>query len=376
MNKKDKLLELNNVEEVEDLEEIDESESITARYLKEPDFSNLSILESSSVELWIKSYYSSPMPLLILDNNLIILWANKQFESLFGNKKKYFGYPIIQFYKDNFNKEMTDSLFKNIKNKKKAYSWKGQVAKKGKEQLTINSNLLILPVFNSPALENEPLAYAVILDDVSGEYKKMLRNTFTSLLEASKLKDNDTGFHIQRVNEYSKLLTKEIMNIPEYGEIDREFLTEIEFLAALHDVGKIGTPDNILNKQGPLNNWEWDIMQEHTINGAFILSTYPSPMARQIALFHHEKWNGSGYPYGISQEMIPLCARIVAIADVYDALRMQRSYKDAFAHEKAMKIMKKEKGKHFEPYLIETFVKINDKFSAIYDRLKDDKIKS
>lgn len=376
MKKKDKLLELKlNIDEVEDLEEVDESESITARYLKEPDFTNLSVLEISSVELWIKSYYSSPMPLLILDNNLIILWANRQFELLFGNKKKYFGYPIIQFYKDNFNKEMTDSLFKNIKNKKKAYSWKGQVAKKGKDQLTINSNLLILPIFSSPALENEPLAYAVILDDVSGEYKKMLRNTFTSLLEASKLKDNDTGFHIQRVNEYSKLLTKEIMKIPEYSEIDREFLTEIEFLAALHDVGKIGTPDNILNKQGSLNDWEWEIMQEHTINGAFILSTYPSPMARQIALFHHEKWNGSGYPYGISQEMIPLCARIVAIADVYDALRMERSYKDAFAHEKSIKIMEKEKGKHFEPFLIETFIAINDKFNLIYEKLKDDKIK-
>jgi putative two-component system response regulator len=270
---------------------------------------------------------------------------------------------------------MIDSLFKNIKNKKRAYSWKGQVAKKGREQLTINSNLLILPVFDTPALENEPLAYAVILDDVSGEYKKMLRNTFTSLLEASKLKDNDTGFHIQRVNEYSKLLTQEIMNVPEYGEIDREFLAEIEFLAALHDVGKIGTPDNILNKKGPLNKWEWDIMQEHTINGAFILSTYPSPMARQIALFHHEKWNGSGYPYGISQEMIPLCARIVAIADVYDALRMKRSYKDAFAHEKSMNIMIKEKGRHFEPYLLEIFLKVNEKFDEIYRKLKDEKIK-
>ncbi len=373
MKKKDELLEFNRIEEFDELDELDETELITTEFLKEPDFNNLPILENSSVELWIKSYYTSPMPLLILDNNLIILWANKQFETLFGNKKSYFGYPIIQFYKNNFDKEMTDSIFRNIKNKKRGYSWKGQVAKKGKEQLTINSNLLILPIFASPVMINEPQAYAVILDDVSGEYKKMLRNTFTSLLEASKLKDNDTGFHIQRVSAYSKILTKEIFNRPEYGEIDREYLSEIEFLSALHDVGKIGTPDNILNKQGPLNDWEWVIMKEHTINGAYILSTYPSLMARQIALNHHEKWDGSGYPYGKSQEMIPLCARIVAIADVYDALRMQRSYKDAFAHEKSVKIIEKEKGNHFEPYLIETFLNINEKFNDIFVELHDEK---
>ncbi len=375
MEKKDELLELDNIDEVEDLEEIDESESITTRHLAEPDFTSLSILENSSVELWTKSYYSSPMPLLILDSNLIILWVNKQFETLFGNKKNYFGYPIIQFYKESFTKEMTDSLFKNIKNKKRAYSWKGQVVKKSKAQLAVNSNLLMLPIFNSTAMLNEPLSYAVILDDVSGEYKKMLRNTFTSLLEASKLKDNDTGFHIQRVNEYSKILTEEIMDMPEHNEIDREFLSEIEFLAALHDVGKIGTPDNILNKQGPLNDWEWDTMKDHTISGAYVLSTYPSPMARQIALFHHEKWDGSGYPYGISQEMIPLCARIVAIADVYDALRMQRSYKDALAHDKSVNIIKKEKGKHFDPFLLEIFSRISNRFDSIYKKLKDDNAK-
>ena len=139
----------------------------------------------------------------------------------------------------------------------------------------------------------------------------------------------------------------------------------------MHDVGKIGTPDDILNKQGPLEDWEWEIMKEHTINGAYILSTYPNPMAREIALRHHEWWNGAGYPHGLSGDLIPLSARIVTIADVYDALRMERSYKKAFSHEKAKTIIREEKGSHFDPDLIDIFEKIETDFREIFEELND-----
>ncbi len=217
-----------------------------------------------------------------------------------------------------------------------------------------------------------PIGYGVVIDDITDEQKSLIRNTFSSLLEASKLKDNDTGKHIQRVNEYSLLLSEALFHDSQFMDIDREFIENISFLAAMHDVGKIGTPDDILNKQGPLEEREWKIMQEHTINGAYILSTYPNPIAKEIALFHHEKWDGSGYPYKITKDLIPLSARIVSIADVYDALRMQRSYKESFSHEKARDIITENSGSHFDPRLVQYFVQYEHDFQQIYVELADD----
>jgi putative two-component system response regulator len=112
-------------------------------------------------------------------------------------------------------------------------------------------------------------------------------------------------------------------------------------------------------------------MKEHTKNGAFILSTYPNPMAKEIALSHHEKWNGKGYPYQIEGDMIPLSARIVAIADVYDALRMKRSYKEELTHETAVEKIMETKGTHFDPAIADIFLSIADKFKDIYEANKD-----
>jgi putative two-component system response regulator len=212
-----------------------------------------------------------------------------------------------------------------------------------------------------------------MFDDFTEENKKLLRSVFLSLLEASKLKDNDTGKHIIRVNEYSKRLAEELFKTggEAYKRIDADFIDNIGFLAAMHDVGKIGTPDDILNKEGPLADWEWAVMREHTKNGAFILSTYPNPMAKEIALSHHEKWNGSGYPFRLEGDMIPLAARIVTIADVYDALRMERSYKPNLSHDVSYQKIIEGSGTHFDPHLIDVFSNIAGDFSNIYDSHSD-----
>ncbi len=138
----------------------------------------------------------------------------------------------------------------------------------------------------------------------------------------------------------------------------------------MHDVGKIGTPDSILQKQGPLDDYEWSIMREHTINGAFFLSIYPVPMAKEIALSHHERWDGTGYPYRLEGEMIPLSARIVAIADVYDALRMKRNYKKEYNHQQAAQIILDGSGTHFDPYLVRMFEKNSKEFGYIWNILQ------
>jgi putative two-component system response regulator len=112
-------------------------------------------------------------------------------------------------------------------------------------------------------------------------------------------------------------------------------------------------------------------MQEHTKNGAFILSTYPNPMAKEIALSHHEKWNGTGYPFQLEGEMIPLAARIVSIADVYDALRMKRSYKPPYSHVTTVEKMSEGKGTQFDPLLLDVFLAISPEFDELYEKNQD-----
>jgi putative two-component system response regulator len=248
------------------------------------------------------------------------------------------------------------------------YSWKGEVKIKSRETATLQTKIYIFPLNISL---QDPRTFIVMFDDVTEENRGLLRSVFISLLEASKLKDNDTGQHITRVNFYSRRLAKELFNKKGYERVDADFIDNIGFLASMHDVGKIGTPDDILNKEGPLSDWEWTVMQEHTKNGAFILSTYPNPMAKEIALSHHERWNGSGYPFKLDGDMIPLAARIVSIADVYDALRMQRSYKPAIEHEKTVEKMMESKGTQFDPALIDVFYHIHEDFEELYESNKD-----
>jgi putative two-component system response regulator len=131
----------------------------------------------------------------------------------------------------------------------------------------------------------------------------------------------------------------------------------------MHDVGKIGTPDHILGKPGKLDADEWEIMKQHPEIGAQIIGEYAKDselfeMARVIALTHHEKWNGKGYPNGLAGEDIPIVGRIVAIADVFDALTTRRPYKEAWPIEKAVELLKDEAGQHFDPALIDLFIEI------------------
>ncbi|MBN1698617.1 MAG: HD domain-containing protein [Spirochaetales bacterium] len=235
----------------------------------------------------------------------------------------------------------------------------------------IISNLILCPLFKSPEEVREPVAYACILDNIGEEYRKMLRYTFKSLLEASRLKDNASDGHNERVNRYAKILAENLLGKSGFEEVDMTYVEDIGYLAAMHDVGKIGTPDDILNKSQPLEDWEWKIIKEHTINGAYILSTYPNLLAKEIALYHHERWQGDGYPYGLSQDMIPLSARIVAVADVYDALRMKRTYREVVTHREAKVVILNGRGTQFDPAIVDNFLDVEKEFDRIYHELKD-----
>jgi HD-GYP domain-containing protein (c-di-GMP phosphodiesterase class II) len=182
--------------------------------------------------------------------------------------------------------------------------------------------------------------------------KRAHLDTITRLAVAAEYKDIDTAAHIERMSRYSALLAKIL------GK-DDEYVDMMRLASPMHDVGKIGIPDAILLKPGKLTDAEFEHMKKHTEIGARILAGSDVPLLRmseQIALSHHEKWDGSGYPRGLHGEEIPVEGRIVALADVFDALTSRRCYKPAFTVEKALEIIREGHGKHFDPRCVDAFL--------------------
>lgn len=352
---------MSNYEEEEEVELLEDDEGS----LNESDEDSSSVLPAS-----FSPFKTSIIPVLIINKKLKIIHANEACEQMFSSFTHLTGKYFFDLFGKAFELDDARKIRETIINGGNGFSWKGSAQIKTRTTVSVQIRVYIFPLEMDLKTTSD---FVVMFDDFTEENKKLLRSVFLSLLEASKLKDNDTGKHIVRVNEYSKRLAQELFSIggEAYKRIDADFIDNIGFLAAMHDVGKIGTPDDILNKEGPLSDWEWAVMREHTKNGAFILSTYPHPMAKEIALSHHEKWNGTGYPFQLEGDMIPLAARIVTIADVYDALRMERSYKPALGHEISMQKILEDSGSHFDPKLIDIVKTIDGDFCKIYDTHTD-----
>jgi len=186
-------------------------------------------------------------------------------------------------------------------------------------------------------------------------------DTIHRLTRAAEFKDEDTGAHIERMSEYCASIARKM-------GYEKNEVENILYATPMHDVGKIGIPDRILLKPGKLNAEEWEIMKKHTIIGAEILRGSDAEfmqMAEIIALTHHEKWDGSGYPRGLRGTEIPSVGRIVAIADVFDALISKRPYKEPFSTAKSLEIIKEGQGSHFDPEVVDAFFAIKDEILDI-----------
>ncbi|MCL1098925.1 response regulator [Shewanella gelidii] len=197
----------------------------------------------------------------------------------------------------------------------------------------------------------------------------------------AETRDNETGKHLRRTQHYVRLLANYLSQDPKYQEqLTPTYIDLLYKSAPLHDLGKVGVPDSILLKPSKLTPEEWELMKRHASFGLDALEKaeqeYGSSsflaVAKEIAFGHHEKWDGSGYPLGISGDAIPLSARLMALADCYDALINRRVYKDAFSYESASEIILEGRGRHFEPAIVDAFIALQPQFIEIAQKFADD----
>jgi putative two-component system response regulator len=212
------------------------------------------------------------------------------------------------------------------------------------------------------ALENEVARKTAELQNAFSEVEAAYQDTVYRLALAAEFRDENTGMHIKRISRVTAAIARKL-------GIDSKTSKILFYASPLHDVGKIGIPDTVLFKTGKLSSEEWDIMRQHTTIGATILKDSPSKViqaAQIIALTHHERWDGTGYPNQLKGKAIPIEGRIVAIVDVLDALLSKRAYKDAFSVEKSLAIIKAGSGTHFDPDVVSAFFSVKDEILETY----------
>ncbi|MDW6093926.1 two-component system response regulator [Vibrio rhizosphaerae] len=231
-------------------------------------------------------------------------------------------------------------------------------------------------------LENQNQMLEARVRERTRHLESLQNATIEAMASLAETRDNETGNHIRRTQHYMRHLAEELVRQGLYlAQLTPETIENLFRSAPLHDIGKVGIPDAILLKSDKLTEDEFEIMKKHTEIGRNVIASVESALdfesdflkcAKEIAMSHQEKWDGSGYPQGLKEYEIPLSARLMALADVYDALISERVYKPAFSHEKAVSIIKKGSGTHFEPAIVAAFLAIEQQFKAIAQTYRDD----
>jgi PAS domain S-box-containing protein len=304
-----------------------------------------------------------------VNTNKTITYANKQFYKISGyTKEELVGKPYNYLKTEEINKNS------NIKNMWDEISvgniWKGQISNIFKNGRICHFLITVVPIKNVKGEISEYMSIRKDITDVIELHKEIeetQREIIYKMGEIGESRSNETGNHVKRVAEYSKLLATL------YGLDEKE--SDILFTASpMHDIGKVGIPDSILNKPGKLDDEEWKIMRKHTIIGYNILKNSKREILKAasiVAMHHHEKWDGTGYPRGLKNKEIHIYGRITAIADVFDALGSNRCYKKAWKDTDIFNFFEEEKSRHFDPKLIDLFFENIDKFMEIRNRYKD-----
>lgn len=349
---------------------------------------------------------NSSEPVLLLDTNARISYANRTAQSITGlETERLDGLHVTKlFQKGSIYKFV--SIFRQTQEHKTPRPIQADLVNQNGDVRTVEVTALPIAergLVTGIQLTLRDITEKLTIDKLKKNYLKSLedevsariaeikdtqRAAIFAIATLAESIDEDTGGHLERIRHYSKALAGELRKLPKYGDLITEEYAELLFdLSPLHDLGKVGIRDYILLKTGKLTKEEFETMQQHTEIGAKALRMAGQMINREsiftigemIAHYHHEKWDGTGYPavaVGGEQrplrgEEIPLCARIVALADVYDALTSKRPYKQALPHDWAKKKILSEAGKHFDPEVVEAFVKIEEQFLEIKKRFPD-----
>jgi PAS domain S-box-containing protein len=298
-----------------------------------------------------------------------IIYANDAFFKISGySKADLIGKPYATLKHYNLSEEeqnkKIDEIFSEV-------IWKGKISNLKKNGDVFHCNVTMYPLKNN---EGEVIEYMGIRHDITQieklhhELDDTQREIIYKLGEIGECRSSETGQHVKRVAEYSKLLALKI-------GLDIKDVNKLFMASPMHDIGKIGIPDSILNKNGKLDANEWEVMKTHAQLGYDILKNSKREILQAAAILshtHHERWDGSGYPRGLKGDDIHIFGRITAIADVFDALGSERVYKKAWPLEKILELFNEEKGKHFDPNLIEIFMNNLDDFLEIKEKYKDE----
>ncbi len=338
-------------------------------------------------ELRFKELYENILDsLVVMDSSGKILIANPNFYKLIGENRaegknpsfmefvhpKDLGNVQDQMLEKLFNQtEIRDFQFRLLNSKNKAFYMECNARGLQKTGDINGYQLVLRDITSRKKLENDLTKSFNMLENTRAA-------TIMGLAKLTEYRDHDTGSHLERIQEYVKTLTEELGNTPEFCDyLTREYVDDIYLSSILHDIGKVGIPDSILLKPGKLDTREFDIIKRHCQYGGDALKAVESKISgesfltlgREIAYFHHEKWNGTGYPTTMINHQIPLSARIVAVADVYDALTSKRIYKDAYSHDTAVKIIQSEREKHFDPQVTDAFLATANEFDLTRKQL-------
>lgn len=306
--------------------------------------------------------------ILRIDLNRNIIFANDAFCKISGYSKeelagKHYTYVKHAYLShEDWNKELDNIFIDDI--------WKGRMSNIAKDGSIFHCNVTLFPLKdkNGKIIEYMGIRHDITeIENLHAELEDTQREIIYKLGEIGETRSKETGNHVKRVAEYSRLLAIKL-NLPQ-NEINILFSA-----SPMHDIGKVGIPDSILNKPSKLEKDEWETMKTHAEIGYNILRYSKRPILKAAALVsysHHEKWDGSGYPLGLKGEEIHIFGRITAIADVFDALGSKRIYKEAWPLEKILELFKEQRGKHFDPTLVDIFLNNLDDFLAIRDKYKD-----
>ena len=297
-----------------------------------------------------------------------ILFVNKRFCELSGyTSEEVIEQSFSAMYADDIDPLIVKQLWETIQSGK---IWRGVLKNKRKNGSIYWVKATVVPIKDKQGKITE---FMSVRNDISEiitlheEIESTQQEIIYHMGEIAESRSQETGNHVRRVAEYSRLLALK------YG-LDTQEANKIAMASPMHDIGKVGIPDAILHKPGKLTDEEWEIMKTHAMLGYAVLQHSTRPILQASAIIakeHHEKYNGTGYPLGLRNEAIHLYARIVAIADVFDALSHDRCYKKAWEDADVFAFFEKERGAHFDPYLVDIFLAAKDEFLTIRDQFKD-----